>query len=605
MKTLKKILCLLTPHERKQGFKLLILVLGMALLETAGIASVMPFLAVLGNPDMINTNSALSVLYAHGQNFGVNTPDNFLIALGIIVFMLTLISAGYRTFTLYATTRYIEMRRYSIGTRLLESYLNQPYAFFLDRHSGEMSKTVLSEIDQLVAQVFRPIFNMIAYCIVFLAITFLLIYVNPWLAFLAAGLFGGLYTVAFVILKNKLAKLGATAVASNRSRFVTVGESLSGIKDIKMLGCEQSYLNLYGSYSKRFATTVATQHTLNQVPKYLIEAIAFGGMIAIILVLMISSGGLGSNVLGEILPIIGLYAFAAYRLQPALQAIFQGAASLRYGQVAVDNIFTDLKPHMENDALPNSASQPLKAEHSIVFQDLSYSYNGAKKPALIDLNFEIPIGSTIGLIGTTGAGKTTLVDVFLGLLRPKEGAIIVDGIRITEKELRAWQNNLGYVSQEIFLTDSSIAQNIALGIPPEQIDQEQVKSCARMAQVHDFIQNELPQQYETLVGERGVRLSGGQRQRIGIARALYRNPEILVLDEATSALDTATEESVMEAIDALSHQKTIIIIAHRLSTVKKCDQILLLERGKIKARGSFDEIIQNKGDMPELTVKGV
>jgi ABC-type multidrug transport system fused ATPase/permease subunit len=300
--------------------------------------------------------------------------------------------------------------------------------------------------------------------------------------------------------------------------------------------------------------------------------------------------------------VLGLYAFAALRIKPAVQYVYQGFASLRYGQKAVDNLYADMHPDNAPEPFPEQAPKALKAKSLISLKHLSYTYPKATKSALSDLNLDIPVGSSVGLVGSTGAGKTTVVDVILGLLRPTKGAITVDGNPVTDEQLRAWQKSLGYVPQDIFLTDTSVAENIALGIPKTQIDQDQVQRCARMAQVHEFISNELPNQYETLVGERGVRLSGGQRQRIGIARALYHNPEVLVFDEATSALDTVTERAVMEAIDALAHQKTIIIIAHRLSTVRNCDQIVLLEKGQIKAKGRFEELVQADKQFREMAV---
>ena len=601
MKTLKKAIALLTLHERKRGLLVLVLVMGMALLETAGVASVMPFLAVLGNPEMLDTNPILNMIYTYAQEYGIGTPDGFLIALGIGAFVLVIATAAYRTLTHYVMNRYIEMRRHSIATRLLETYLRQPYAFFLDRHSGDMSKTILSEVDQVVGNVFRPAYSMVANSLVFIAITALLLIVNPWLALMAAGILGGLYALMFLGLKNKVTRLGGTLVTANKGRFMAAGEAIGGIKDIKLLGREQIYISRFQNHSQQFARTIASHQTINQVPKYLIEAFAFGGIIGIVVVLMISAGGLSNNALGQILPIIGLYAFSAYRMQPALQSIFSGFASLRYGQAAVDNLYADMYSH-------NILLQPRNAENAVIkacciiaLNHLSYTYPNAAKPALIDLNFDIPVGSTIGFVGSTGAGKTTLVDVILGLLRPTEGAITVDGIPVTDDHVRAWQQFLGYVPQEIFLTDTSIAENIALGIPKDQVDQEQVKKCARMAQAHEFIVQDLPSQYETLVGERGIRLSGGQRQRIGIARALYHNPEVLVFDEATSALDTITEQAVMNAIDALAHQKTIILIAHRLSTVKNCDQIVLLEQGRMKVKGRYKELIESNAQFKEMS----
>jgi len=591
--TLIKSVALLTPHERKRGLLVLVLVMGMALLETAGVASVMPFLAILGNPEMLHTNFILRTLYTHAQSLGIGTPDDFLIVLGLGAFALIIVSAVYRTITHYAMNRFIEMRRHSIGRRLLEIYLRQPYSFFLDRHSGDMSKAILSEVDQLIQNVIRPAYNMVAYSLVLVTITALLLTVNPLLALLAAGLIGGLYALVLLAFKKKLMSLGGTLVSANKERFMAASEAFGGIKDIKLLGCEQSYIGRFQSPSQQFAATYASNLTINQIPKYLIEAFAFGGIIGIVVVLMVSAGGLGNNALGEILPIVGLYAFSAYRLQPAIHNIFAGLASLRYGQSIVDSLYADLHPENIPAQLPKTMSAPLKAKHSISLLQLSYTYSKAAKPALIDLNLEIPVGSIVGLVGSTGAGKTTLVDIILGLLRPSEGAIAVDGVPVADEQLRTWQQSLGYVPQEIFLTDTSVAENIALGIPKDELDQAQVERCARMAQVHDFIVQELPMQYQSLVGERGVRLSGGQRQRIGIARALYHNPEVLVFDEATSALDTVTEQAVMDAIDALAHQKTIILIAHRLSTVKNCDEIVLLDQGSIKAKGTYSELTEN------------
>ena len=593
MTTLKKAIALLTPHERKRGLLVLVLVMGMALLETAGVASVMPFLAVLGNPEMLHTNPILSTLYIYAQSIGISTPDDFLIALGLGAFALIIVSAVYRIITHYVMNRYIEMRRHSIGTRLLENYLRQPYAFFLNRHSSDMSKTILSEVDQLIGNVFRPAYSMFASSLVLIAITALLLMVNLWLTLLAVSILGGLYALVFLSLKQKLTRMGDVLVAANKERFMAAGEAFGGIKDIKLLGREQSYLSRFSGPSQKFASTHANNHTLNQVPNFLIEAIIFGAMLLLTVLLMITAGGLNSSLLGKILPTIGLYAFAAYRMKPAVHHIYEGLASLRYGQAVVNNLYADL--HLGNipAQLPQNTLTSIKAKYSIALQHLSYTYPKAAKPALVDLNLEIPVNSAVGLVGSTGAGKTTLVDVILGLLRPTYGAITVDGVPITDDQLRAWQQSLGYVPQDIFLTDSTVAENIALGIPLEQINHEQVARCARMAQVHDFIMKDLPAQYDTLVGERGVRLSGGQRQRIGIARALYHNPEVLVFDEATSALDTVTERAVMEAIDALAHQKTIILIAHRLSTVKNCSQIVLLDQGEVKAKGVYSELMEN------------
>ncbi len=593
MKTFIKIISLLTKDERKRGLLVLLLIIGMALLETVGVASVIPFLAVLGNPEIINTNPVLRMLYINAKIISIQTIDDFIVALGICSFILIILSATYRTFTHYIMNRYVEMRRHSISTRLLEAYLRQPYLFFLDRHSGDMSKIILSEVDQLIGNVFRPAYSLFAYSFVLIALSTLLIITNPWLVLLAAGLLGGLYAITFLIVRNKIKNLGSILVSSNKERFMAAGETFSGIKDIKLLGRETSYLSRFSKPSKKFAASHADHHTLNQVPHFIIEAFVFGTMLILIVVLMIISGGFSSKSLGHILPVLGLYAFAAYRMKPAFHHIYEGFASLRYGQAIVESVYNDMYPNKKLEQLPKNDIIPLKIKNEITLKNISYTYPNSEKPMLKDLDLEIPINSAIGIVGSTGAGKTTLVDIILGLLRPTKGTINVDGSPITDDKLRSWQKSLGYVPQEIFLTDSSVIENIAMGIPKHQINNEQAIRCAKMAQVHDFIMQDLNNNYETLVGERGVRLSGGQRQRIGIARALYHNPEIIVFDEATSALDNITERAVMNSINTLLQKKTIILIAHRLSTVKNCNQILMLENGLIKAKGTYEELIKN------------
>jgi ABC-type multidrug transport system fused ATPase/permease subunit len=591
LSTLKKFLALFTTEERKRGVLVLILVIGMAFLETAGVASVMPFLAVLGNPDMLNTNTMLSTIFQYSKLFGIRTPEQFFIALGFCSFLIIILSAVYRTLTHYVMNRFIEMRRHTLGSRLLETYLRQPYAFFLDRHSGEMSKIILSEVDQFIGNVVRPAFNMFAFTLVFLSITAMLLWINPLLALLATGLLGGIYVLIFQGVKRKLARLGRRLVSADKARFMSASEAFGGIKDIKLIGREHSYLSRFNGSSEEFAATVAANLSINQVPKYLIETVAFGGIVLMIAMIMISAGGLGSKMLGDVLPIVGLYTFSAYRLQPALQSIFSGIASMRYGEETVRNLFNDLNPQTPPLQLPAFEPAPLKAKNTIGLKNLSYTYPNASKAALMNLNLEVPIGSAVGLVGSTGAGKTTMVDVILGLLRPTQGAITVDGLPVLDAQIRSWQRLLGYVPQEIFLADATIAENIAFGIPKAEIDYAKVERCARSAQVHGFIIQDLPEKYQTQVGERGVRLSGGQRQRIGIARALYRDPDVLVFDEATSALDPVTEQAVMAAINGIANQKTIFIIAHRLSTLRNCNPIVLIQDGQIKSCGDFERLM--------------
>ncbi|WP_018862231.1 ABC transporter ATP-binding protein [Thioalkalivibrio sp. ALJ3] len=581
MNTWRKALALLTPREKRRGGLVLGMVIVMAVLETAGVASVMPFLSVLGNPEVVQTNTVLNALY---DGLGFTSVDAFIFALGAAAFGLILFSACFRSLTHYVMNRFIETRRHSIGKRLLETYLRQPYAFFLDRHSGDMAKNILSEVDQLVQNVFRPGMQMVAYSVVLLALVILLVVVDPWLALGVAVVIGGMYALIFGSVRGLLGRVGRDRARANQERFTAASEALGGIKDIKLLGRERAYLSRFDGPSSRQARHQATNQTLSEVPKFIIEAVGFGGVIALALVLLATQGGTDSNALGDILPILGLYAFAGYRLLPAAQYIYKGFAKLRFGGAAVDNAYNDLCQGEALAELYKRAPEPLVPQQMIALQNIHYTYPNAEHPALKGINLEIPVGTSVGIVGTSGSGKTTLVDVLLGLLRPTEGAIVVDDQPITADNLRAWQQALGYVPQNIFLTDSSVAENIALGVPADQIDHEQVERCARMAQVHDFIVGEMPQGYATLVGERGVRLSGGQLQRIGIARALYHDPPVLVFDEATSALDTETEAALMQAVERLAATKTLILIAHRLSTVEKCSQVVSLSSGHSDVR---------------------
>lgn len=593
LETLRKTLLLLSRRERRRGLLVMAMVIVMAMLEAVGVASVMPFLAVLGDPEVVHTNPWLAAVY---EWFGFESPQRFLLLLGLLAFGLVITAAVFRVLTLYAMNRWVQMRRHSIGRRLLETYLRQPYAFFLSRHSGDMAKSILSEVDQLVENVYKPGFDLVAYSVVALVLVMLLVVIDPWLALAVGAVIGGLYALVYLSVKGLLSRIGRERAAANRERFTAAGEALGGIKDIKLLGREFAYLSRFEPSSIRYARHQATNRTLSTVPKYVVEAFAVGGVLLLALVLLARSG----EGVGSILPILGLYAFAGYRLMPAAQHIYSGLARLRFGAAAVDEVYRDLEQRSSLAEIRHAARERLTPQRCIAFQQVSFVYPDAEEAALHNLSLEIPVGQSIGLVGGSGAGKTTMVDLLLGLLRPTEGSLLIDGTPLTEDNLRAWQNALGYVPQSIFLTDATIAENIALGETLAELDMERVEACARMAQVHEFVSEELPQGYRSSVGERGVRLSGGQRQRLGIARALYHDPPVLVFDEATSALDNETEAAVMAAVERLGGEKTIIIIAHRLTTVQHCDNIVLLHKGAVRASGPYATLLREEPEFARL-----
>lgn len=592
--TFRKTLSLLTKKEKKRGLLVLMMVIIMAVFETLGVASIMPFLTVLGNPEAVETNLYLKSIYLY---FDFQNKQQFLIALGVLAFSLVVFSAIFRIFTTYAINRYTQMRLHTLSERLLETYLRQPYSFFLGRNTGDMAKSILSEINQLIANVLKPAMDGIAYLFVTVALISFLVINDLKLALIVGATIGGSYLIIFLMIQKYIKQLGAQRLSANKTRFRTAAEALGGIKDIKLLGREYAYLMRFSPASKVYSINQATANTLSVIPRYILEAIGFGGIILLALTLMTRTDNFG-----DVLPILGLYAFAGYKLLPAAQQIYTSLTRVRFGGAAVDDVFEDLHNRDTLVEIQKETIKPLEINYSISFQNLSFFYENNEKLALKNINFDIKKGSSIGLVGSTGAGKTTLVDLILGLLVPTEGEFRVDNTNIDEKNILQWQKSLGYVPQDIYLVDASISENIALGIAIEKIDQAQVEKCARLAQVHDFIVDELPQGYQTQVGERGVRLSGGQRQRIGIARALYHDPEVLIFDEATSALDNITEKAVIEAVNILSHKKTIIMIAHRLSTVKNCDQIIYLEHGEIIGFGTYEELIERNSKFRNMAI---
>jgi len=580
----------MTIDEKRKGILILILVTGMALLQALGIISVMPFLAVMSDPAMLETNQILKNIYSKLNVVGVNDPGDFLILLGVTSFLMILISAIYQTVTDYVLNNYVEGCRTSISVRLLEHYLSQPYSFFLENHSGDLSKNILSEVDQVVGNVFRPVSGMIAYGIVAIAIALLLIIVDPLLTLLVFSFIVFLYLLVYFILRNKLVLLGKDRVLGNKSRFKIATELFGGIKIVKLSRYEKTYIDKFKRASKKFTHTQAIYQTLNKAPHYFVESIVFGSVILLCIWLLMKSGGLVDGILADIIPILGVYALSVYRMKPALQKVYVGVTSLRYGSVAVDSLFVEMQTNKFCDKHIIEGSETVPVEKDITVESVYYSYPKSDIQILTDVNVNIPFGTSLGIVGATGSGKTTLVDIIVGLLTPTKGAVKIGGVEITDNNRFEWQRNVGYVPQDIFLTDGSVSENIAYGIDKENINIEQVERSAKLAQIHNFVTKEMINGYGTLVGERGVRLSGGQRQRIGIGRALYFDPSVVVFDEATSALDVATEELVMRAIENIGNKKTVILIAHRLNTVKNCDHIVMMEKGRISRQGNASEL---------------
>ena len=576
MQIIKKVLFLLTPSERLQTYLLLFMILIMALLDTIGVASILPFIAILTNPNLIETNLILNSVFEASKIFGVENNQQFLFILGIFVFILLVVSQVFKVITTYFQVRFIQMHEYSIGKRLIEGYLHQPYSWFLNRHSAELGKSILSEVATVIGGCIYPVMELISKGMVTIALIVLLVLVDPKIALIVGLSLSCAYGLIFFCLRSFLKRIGKERLKKNQLRFMLVSEAFGAVKEIKVGGLEQIYIRRFSDAAKNFAEYRASSQTISQLPRFILEAIAFGGVMLMILYMMRQTGGFINS-----LPIISLYIFAGYRLMPAVQQIYTAFTQISFNSPSIDLLNKDiknLKPFNSNQA---NDADALSLNKAITLKNIYYNYPNTTRTALKNININITAKSTVGLIGTTGSGKTTTVDIILGLLEPQKGTLEVDGQVVSKQNSRAWQRSIGYVPQHIYLTDDTIEANIAFGLDPKDINQEAVEKASKIANLHEFIMHELPNKYQTTIGERGVRLSGGQRQRIGIARALYHNPQVLILDEATSALDNQTEQAVMDAVNNITKNITIILIAHRLNTVKNCDIIFKLEKGQI------------------------
>ncbi|MDA9562018.1 ABC transporter ATP-binding protein/permease [Gammaproteobacteria bacterium] len=600
MKYFLKVLNILRPKEKKEAGYVLFLVIIMAVLETTSVASLIPFLGLLGNKQLIDTNPFLSNLFSYLNNFGIETHSEFLVFLGAGSFVILITSSAYKIFTHYVMNKFIEMRRHSLSSRLIEAYTYQPYSFFLNRQTADMSKTILSEVDHFTSNVIRSTFTMLSGILLILFLITFIFVVNPIIALSVLFLFIMIYLSAYMLLKRRLKTLGEVRALSNKNRFHTSNELFQGIKVTKVTGFESFYLNKFFNSSESFSSSQAMHLTLTQLPKFIIESIVFGGIISAILFFMTYSQD-SENYLGEILPLIGVIVFAMYRIHPASQSIFQGFANLRYGAMAVNSIYQDLLLEDSMEVKLNNISKTTHTKKNIEINDLSFKYHDESYGVLKNISFNIETGSSIGIAGMTGSGKTTLVDLILGLLNPSSGFISIDGEVLKDHNLKAWQKSIGYVPQKIFLHDASIAENIAIGKSLEEINMERVKECAKIADLDIFISKKLSYQYLSRIGEDGINLSGGQRQRLGIARALYHNPSLLIFDEATSALDEITQQNIVESINRNFKNLTTIFIAHRISTLKYCDKIIFLREGQIEAVGDFNELIKTNTKFQEMS----
>lgn len=585
LKVYGKIFTLLEDREKKIFSILMIMMFLVAVAEVFGIGTILILLRVLADSNSIFNNEYLNWAYNY---FSFKNIHDFQIVLSIVVLFIIVSGLGIKALGTYFIIRFSNMRGYDISRRLLNLYMHQPYEWILNKNTSNIAKGVLAEVDKMISSVMIPSLRLLTNLMLACMIVIFLLWVNPLIALIAAVLVGGGYAVIYIMLRGRLLELGHVMVDANKSRYHLTQEMTSGFKEVKLMGLEDLYIKRFSKSASHWAGSSSLRQVIGELPRYLLEGLTIGVLLGIVLYLLITNDG---NLVA-IIPTLGVFAFAALRMLPAVQQAYYSISAVRSGQAVLDNICKEYFEASNNivDRNELSADKIMKMDNKIELKDVKYSYPGSKLDLLKSINLVINAGESVGVVGGTGAGKTTLVDIILGLLNPAKGGFYVDNIIIDNNNVRSWQKAIGYVPQTIFLVDATILENIAFGVPENKINYEDVKRAAKLAALTDYVE-QLPDGFYTEVGERGVRLSGGQRQRIGIARALYNNPTLLIMDEATSALDNITEKVVMEAVNNIKSNVTLILIAHRLSTVINCDKIILMEKGEIKDIGSYQDLV--------------
>jgi len=572
---------LLSNNDRRGALVLLVLMMIGMVLETLGIGLIIPAITIMMQDDLVSSYPSIaSVLHFLGNPSQIVLITFAMLGLVSVYFVKNL----FLGFLVWKQANFIFNVQTKLSHKLFSIYLRQPYTFHLQRNSAELVRNVGGEVGAFTS-VIASAQMLIAELMVLTGISILLLLVEPIGALIVAIVLGGAAWSFHRLTRDRISRWGVERQYHEGLRIQHLQQGLGGAKDVKLLGREVDFLDQYYLHNMNSARVTKLQSVLQNYPRLIFELLAVTGL-AILVISMLSQG----RNMSTIIPTLGLFAAAAFRLMPSVNRVLNSVQSLRYSLPVVNLLYEEI--NLASEPVSEKTNSLMPFTNRLSLNNIKFQYSGAALLALDSITINIKKGETIGFIGESGSGKSTLIDIILGLLTPIDGRIEVDSQNI-QKNLRAWQDHIGYVPQSIYLTDDTFRRNIAFGLPNDQIDDAAVMYAIHAAQLEDFVSS-LPDGIETIVGERGIRISGGQRQRIGIARALYHDPDVLVLDEATSALDTETEIGVMNAVMALHCNKTIIIVAHRLSTVEKCDRIYQLERGKIIAEGSPDKMLFSK-----------
>lgn len=581
----------LTPRRRRQLILLQLLILGSSLAELSSLGSILPFLTALAQPDQLLQYRWLQPI---AQRLSIDSPSELIPWVTGVFVATVMISNGLQLLTLNVRVRLAFRIGSDLSRAVFRGILYQPYPFHVRHNSSSLIAEITHDVNGVVSSVIQPLLQLNASAVVIAALLTGLLLLTPELTIAAALILGSTYSAVYWLNRQRLLRFSRLKSENSRLVLKILQESLGGIRDVLLDGSQGLFEDLYRRFDYNYRRSQEARMLIAESPRFVITAIAIVSIALMAQILASQERGFA-----EALPILGGFALGSYRLLSPLQQGFAAIATIRSDAVALSAVLTALDRPLQSSSTA-IAPRPLTLERSLRFESVRFRYSDTAPWILDQLDLTIPARSTVAFVGSTGSGKSTTADLILGLLQPVEGTIWIDDRPLQSPEMiRAWQQAIAHVPQSIFLADGTIAENIAFGIPPQRIDRDRVRQAAEWAQIAEFIES-LPRGYNEAIGERGVRLSGGQRQRIGIARALYRRASILVLDEATSALDNATENAVMAALQELSRDLTVILIAHRLSTVERCDRVFEFSQGKVIASGTYAELLERSASFQRL-----
>jgi ATP-binding cassette subfamily C protein len=573
---LKKLWGLLSIGQRLRFAAIVILMTIAASMEMLGVGALLPIISIMQSPALIQTNHFLSTA---SRMLGSPPTKTFfeLLLLALLVFFV--VKNAFLVFIDVFQYRFLSTLQSSMSTRLLASYLNRPYSFHLQNNTAQLIRNVTTEVGTIYYFTLVPIVSLVSECLVVLALFLLIVFVDPNTA-IVLSILGGILVYSFYrSFKDRMLQIGTQLQHSSGKMIQCAQEGLGGVKEIKVMGREAFFEDTFSQQVAKYARALRRSLVIHNFPMHVLETIFVGMFVAVLILLTVLDRATAA------IPLMGVYAAAAFRLIPSLNRILTATNRMKQSAPSLNLVVSELaKPDQPSD---DRSSTPLKLNNELTLIGLCYQYPNSGSETLKNISLAIKRGEMVGFVGKSGSGKTTLMDCVLGLLTPTRGNVFVDGVDI-QGQLGGWRTQIGYIPQHIYLTDDSLRKNIALGLEEQAIDPDKIQRALEAAQLADFVK-ELPGGLETTIGERGVRLSGGQRQRIGIARAMYYDPAVLILDEATSALDNETEKAIVNTISGLKRSKTILVIAHRMTTIEDCDRVFVLDKGALVDNAVFEE----------------